>query len=267
MKVLIVGGTGFLGSAIARAAVTKGDEVAVLSRRTASEVGMPDVEILTGHHHDELLQLRGSRFDLVFDTCGYAPDAIDSLLDALGTFEGRYVFISSGSVYGNYRRPKLAEDTDVPRATPEQLAIAKSVPRKNRAEAGAYGKAYGPLKRECECTALERLGDQALILRSGLLVGVGDYTDRLTWWLRRIDIGGPIPIPGPSERPIQFIDVHDATAFAHLGAMSGLHGVYNLTGRPMPMATLLDAARRIAASNAHLVWVDEAKGLSSGLKA
>lgn len=267
MNVLIVGGTGFLGGAIVRVAVAGGDRVTVLSRRTAGEVGMPDVEILTADRHHDLSVLRGRCFDLVFDTCGYAPDAVDGLLQALEPFEGRYVFISSASVYGDYARPKLTEDAAAPRATPEHLVLAASLPWKNRAEASAYGKAYGPLKRECECTALERLGDRALILRSGLLVGAGDYTDRLTWWLRRIDTGGQIPVPGPPERPIQLIDVHDAAAFAYRGAVSGLHGVYNLTGRPMAMAALLDAACRIAASEARLVWIDEDQVISSGIKA
>lgn len=267
MKCLVVGGTGFLGGAIAKACLDAGDEVAVLSRRSAAEVGSAGVKVLTGDRHDDLSALRGRRFDLVFDTCGYAPDAIERLLDALEPFEGRYIFVSSASVYDDFSRPGLAEDVEVPRATPEQLRRAAIIPPNDRANAAAYGDAYGPLKRECECAAIERLGDRALILRSGLLVGAGDYTDRLTWWLRRIDAGGKIPVPGPPERPIQLIDVRDAAAFAARGARHGLTGIYNLTSRPMPMTTLLDSARRISGADAHVVWLDEKQVTSSGIAA
>ena len=266
VKVLVVGGTGFLGSAITREAVARGDDVAVLSRRPARDVAMPGIEILTGDRHDDLSVLRGHRFDLVFDTCGYAPDAIDHLLDALGDFDGRYVFISSASVYGDYSRPGLAEDADVPRATAEQLALTASLPLIDRAQATAYGKAYGPLKRECECVALKRLGHRALILRSGLLVGAGDYTDRLTWWLRRIDEGGRIPVPGPPDRSIQLIDVRDAAAFASLAAAKGLQSIYNVTGRPIPLATILETTARTAGTKPEFCWIDQRQVTASGIK-
>ena len=267
MKILVVGGTGFLGSAIKQACVAAGDEVFVLSRRSQAEVAMADVEILTCDRHHDLSRLQGHQFDLVFDTCAYAPDAVEQLLDALKPFDGRYVFISSASVYGDYSRPRLAEDLEVPRANADHLALASSLPPKDRASATSYGEAYGPLKRECECVAIERLGNRALILRSGLLVGAGDYTDRLTWWLRRLDAGGKIPIPGPPERPIQLVDVRDAAAFAYRGARRGVHGIYNLTSKPIPMMALLDAAKQVCGSNAELFWLDDEKVRASGIKA
>lgn len=267
MRALVVGGTGFLGSAIARACVAAGEDVFLLSRRSSVEVAMPEFELLTGDRHHDLSVLKGNRFDLIFDTCGYTPDAIENLLDAVEPFKGRYVFVSSASVYGDYSRLGLTEDIEVPRATPEHLALAASVPSKDRASAAAYGEAYGPLKRECECAAIERLGDRALILRSGLLVGAGDYTDRLTWWLRRLDAGGQIPIPGPPERPIQLIDVRDAATFAYHGARCRLHGIYNLTSKPVPIASLFDTAMRVGGSNAELIWIDEEKVKASGIKA
>ena len=267
MNILVVGGTGFLGGAIVNTAVLAGHDVTILSRGISAMPHASKIKRLTCDRHQNLCSLYRRQFDAVFDTCAYAPGAVTRLLDALDLSSlNRYIFISSASVYGDYSRSGLSERVPVHSATDEHLALAARLPARDRSSAAAYGSAYGPLKRDCECVALERLGDRALILRSGLLVGAGDYTDRLTWWVRRIDQGGSIAVPGPPDRPIQLIDVCDAAAFALLGVTKELSGIYNLTSRPISMQTLLSTISCVAESVARFSWIDEKLFLSSGLK-
>ena len=184
-----------------------------------------------------------------------------SLLDAVGAGIRRYVVISSISAYGSFTKRGLTEDDPVPDATEEDLAVARGVAAADPASAVAYGASYGPLKRACEQAAAERLGDRATALRAGLLVGAGDYTDRLTWWVRRIDQAEGdrrrVPAPGPSGRPVQLIDVRDAALFALRCADQDLSGVWNVTGRPMPLGDLLGSLIQVAQSQAEIVWIDD----------
>jgi 2'-hydroxyisoflavone reductase len=266
MNVLVVGGTGFLGGAVADAALEEGHRVAIFTR---GQIVNPTVragfETIVGDRHRDLSAVRGRSFDLVVDTCAYAPDAVASLLDALSPTIGRYALVSSVSVYAGFTEPGLTEQAPTSRATPEQLDLARSLPLEQRSDAGSYGTAYGPLKRECELVALDRLGDRALIIRSGLLVGAGDYTDRLTYWVRRVDQGGAIPAPGDPQRLVQLIDVRDAARFIVEGAEKGLGGVFNLTSRPFSMSSLLASCRQVAGSDARFVWCPDEAVLAAGL--
>lgn len=267
MNVLVVGGTGFLGGAVADAALKAGHRVAVFTRgQTANPVIGAGVETIVGDRHSDLSALKGRSFDLVVDTCAFAPEAVAGLLDALSPAIARYALVSSISVYAGFTEPGLKEQAPTSRAAPEQLDLARSLPVEQRSDAGSYGTAYGPLKRECELVALDRLGDRALILRSGLLVGAGDYTDRLTSWVRRVDQGGSIPAPGDPQRLVQLIDVRDAARFIIEGAARGLGGVFNLTGRPLPMSALLDGCRQIAGSDARFVWCPDEAVLAANLE-
>ena len=254
MKVLVVGGTGFLGGAVAADAVAAGHDVTVFTRGLHGRVPSP-AKALVGDRHEDLSAVRGKHFDLVVDTCAFAPEAVVQLLDSISPEVGRYALVSSASVYSDFARPGCDESAPTVRATGEQLAIGRNLPPDQRAKADAYGDAYGPLKREAELAALERLGDRAFILRSGLLVGAGDYTDRLTYWVRRVDLGGRVAAPGDPLRPVQLIDVRDAAAFIVDGASRALSGVFNLTGRPISMSVLLHACQLVSGSSAQLVWM------------
>lgn len=267
MNVLVVGGTGFLGGAVVDAALEAGHRVAIFTRgQTVNPALGAGFETIVGDRHHDLSALRDRSFDLVVDTCAFAPDAVESLLDALFPTIGLYALVSSASVYAGFAEPGLTEQAPTSRATPEQLDLARSLPVERRSSAGSYGTAYGPLKRECELAALERLGDRALVLRSGLLVGAGDYTDRLTSWVRRVDQGGSIPAPGNPQRLVQLIDVRDAARFIVEGAVKGLGGVFNLTGRPLPMSALLDSCHHVAGSDARFVWCPDEAVLAVGLE-
>ena len=265
MKVLVVGGTGFLGGAVAAAAESAGHAVTVFTRGRARPQLRSNVEALIGDRYRDLSTLRGRHFDAIVDTCAFSPDAVNALLDCLSPAIGRYVFVSSTSVYADFSAPNVDEDAPTSRASDEQLTFARSLPIDQRSNAASYGDAYGALKREAELVALSRLGRRALICRSGLLVGAGDYTDRLTYWVRRIDVGGTVPLPGEPERPAQLIDVRDAAGFIVSALERGLDGILNLTGRPFPIADIFEQCREVAGSSARFIWVSERQILAAGL--
>jgi len=261
MKCLIVGGTGFLGGSIVDALVAAGHAVTVLSRGETSRALPKSVQVISADRYGDLSELKLQGFQWVFDTCAYTPDAVHKLLDAVGTPILRYVMVSSISAYGTFEKAQLCESDPAAAASEHDLAVAKAIPAANRTSAFAYGSSYGPLKRSCEIAAIERLGNQATLLRVGLLVGAGDYTDRLTWWVRRIDEARGercrVPAPAPSDRSVQLIDVRDAANFAVLCAIQELGQVWNVTGHSMPLINLLSKVNRVAQSEADLVWVSE----------
>ncbi|PRY92024.1 2'-hydroxyisoflavone reductase [Hasllibacter halocynthiae] len=269
MKSLVIGGTGFLGGAIAEALAARGHEVAVLSRGSTARALPGGIESIRADRHGDLRALEGRRFDWAFDTCAYAPGDVEALLDALGGRLGRYVLASSLSVYGRYDAPGLTEAQEAPGAGPGDLARAAAVPVGERASAAAYGPSYGPLKRACERIAGGRLGARATALRIGLIVGAGDYTDRLTWWVRRLDEAGrgaarALPAPAPPDRPVQVLDVRDAADFAVRSAEGGLGGAWNVTGRPLPMRDLLRAIQAATGSAARIRWCPPAAFAAAG---
>lgn len=266
MRCLVVGGTGFLGGAITDALLDDGHSVAILSRGSTKRTARPEAESIVADRHRSLDALKGHKFDWVFDTCAYAPDVVRSLLDAVDDEIARYCMISSISAYGTFTQPELDETETVPTASLEDYAVASSLPAEQRASAFAYGPSYGPLKRACEIEAQRILGNRATALRVGLLVGAGDYTDRLTWWVRRIDgAEGDFPVPGPRNRLVQLIDVKDAAKFALRSAQAELSGVWNVTGKPQHFSDVIAEIIAATSSNANAVWVSEEAILGAGL--
>lgn len=249
MRLLIVGGTGFLGGATARAGVTAGHPVTVMTRSGKGVAQGADT--LIADREAALPDLRG-QFDAVIDTCGYAPDMVTRLAAALG--DVHYVFVSSISVYDDLSEPGRDETASAPAATNDDLALAAAVPPDQRGMAEPYGASYGRLKRSCEDAASAAFGDRATLIRLGLIVGPGDYTDRFTWWVRRCDQGGVLPVPDPPDRPIQLIDVEDAAAFMMHLAEQGVGGTYNLTGTPMTFDAMLAAIAAETGTAPGLRW-------------
>lgn len=263
-KVLVVGGTGFLGGTIADAALAAGYEVSVLSRGLKA-AEKPGIHYMETDRLGSLERLSGQTFDLVFDSCAFTPNSVKHLLEAIGEGLERYVLISSISVYGDWSKQGLHEDEPVLSASEGDLQHAAKMEQSSKLNAESAEDAYGRLKRACELTAEHLLGERAISLRAGLLIGAGDYTDRMTWWVRRIDQGGRIPVPLPKHRPLQAIDVRDAAAFALKAAHDGRSGIFNLTSEPFTMARLIDAIQSIAASPATPVWLDEKQFVAAGV--
>lgn len=266
---LVVGGTGFLGGAIVDALVERGHRVAVLSRGVTSRSLSEDVEVIEADRHGSLSALKGRHFDWVFDTCAFTPDAVSALLDALDSEPKRYVLASSLSTYGCYDKPGLNEAAEVPEATQDDFERANAVPLEDRGSAVAYGPSYGPLKRACEIVSDQKLGERATALRIGLIVGAGDYTDRLTWWVRRIDEAGrskspTVVAPLATDRPVQVLDVRDAAKFAVRCAEDDLGGIWNVNGDVMAMQDLLNEIHETTASAGQIHWVSADAILDAG---
>jgi 2'-hydroxyisoflavone reductase len=258
LDLLVIGGGVFLGRAVVEAALRDGHRVTVFNRGRSSPAPQAGVEHLVGDRCADLAALRGRRWDAVVDTCAFTPDVAASLLDVIEGSIGRYVFVSSISAYADFSRPP-DEDSPTRSASGEELAMARSIPDERRGNASSYGKAYGPLKRSCEEMAEGRLGDRAIVVRAGVLVGPGDYTDRFTYWVRRIDGGGRVACPGDPGRAVQVIDVRDAAAWMVRAADQGRSGAYNVTGpeQTLSMREMLKTCRQVSGSGAELVWVPE----------
>ena len=270
MKCLVVGGTGFLGGAMVDNLVKVGHDVSVLCRG-GTKRRLPDgVSVIAADRFGRLSAVTDAGpFDWVFDSCAYTPDAVSRLLDAVGPSIARYVVISSISAYGSFGEPALDEDAAVETATADDYTVAAGLAPDQRANAAAYGPSYGRLKRAIELTAAERLGGRATAIRAGLLVGAGDYTNRLTWWVRRLDTAtGPrqrVPAPGPRDRAVQMIDARDCAAFAVDCASRETGGIFNVTGPVMRLDAVLAEIVTATNSEPNLVWVDESRVIDAGV--
>ncbi|MCK4305271.1 MAG: SDR family oxidoreductase [Candidatus Eisenbacteria sp.] len=246
MKLLVLGGTVFLGRHLVGAALVSGHEVTLFNRGQHNPSAFPKLEKLRGDRNGNLEALRGRRWDAVIDTCGYLPRVVRASGKLLADATDHYTFISSLSVYSDLSSLQIDESTPV--GTLEDETVEEIT-----------GETYGPLKALCEQAAEEALPGRVLSIRPGLIVGPHDPSDRFTYWPRRVAQGGEVLAPGRPEREIQFIDVRDLAEWT-LRMIEGHHtGTYNATGpeRPLTMLAFLEACRTASASDARFVWVDQ----------
>ncbi len=254
MKLLIIGGTRFLGRHLVTAALARGHEVTLFNRGNQSI--QADVETIEGDRHTELHKLKGRRWDAVIDTCGHLPRAVRAAAEALSDSVNRYVFISSQNAYANVSVPDIAEDYPLATLTDEQLDQANAIDTKGQPN---YGPLYGGLKALCEQAAQEVMPDRVLVLRPGLIVGPYDYSDRFTYWVVRVAAGGEVLAPGRPERFVQFIDARDLAEWTIVMCERSAAGAYNTHGRPntLTMQGLLDECKSVSESDARFVWASE----------
>ncbi|RKP56842.1 NAD-dependent epimerase/dehydratase family protein [Cohnella endophytica] len=248
MKILILGGTAFLGHHLVHSALKAGHEVTIFNRgRTQTDSGQPfpGVEKLTGDRDGNLDSLKGKRWDAVIDTSAYVPRIARDSARLLADAVDRYVFISTISVYENFLEPGRDEGSPVGKL---EDPASEDV-----------GANYGPLKAACEQAVEEEIPGRALMIRPGLIVGPQDPTDRFTYWPARISKGGTVLAPGKPEAIVQFIDVRDLADWIIRMTEQRRTGVYNATGpaTPMSMFDFLDACVNTIGSDARLQWVDD----------
>jgi 2'-hydroxyisoflavone reductase len=235
MRLLILGGTVFLGRHIAEYALGRGHEVAIFTRGQRNPDLFPAAERLRGDRDGDLSALAGRRWDAVIDTSGYVPRIVRASAEALADRVERYIFISTISVYADYSRVGMAEDGPIGTlADPTVEAIT--------------GETYGPLKALCESSVEAVFPGGALIIRPGLIVGPHDQSDRFTYWPGRVAHGGPVLVPRTLDRAIQIIDVRDLAAWTVRLAEERATGVFNATGpdRTLMMRELFDTCREAA---------------------
>lgn len=249
MRVLVLGGTRFLGRAVVSAALARGDEVTTFTRGVSGSPPAP-VEALHGDRAEEsaLAQLRGRVFDLVVDTCGFVPSVVGAGAAVLADTAEHYVFVSSVNVYPGFPAEPITPRSPLYDCPPDAAAAPEDL--------GAAAS-YGYLKAGCERAVEQYFPRRFTHVRAGLLVGPYDNNGRMQYWLSRIGAGGPVAVPGTPDRGMSLIDVRDLsqwmlTALDHVGA-------YNATG-PADMTTyreLFETAVRVTGSDAELVWVPE----------
>jgi 2'-hydroxyisoflavone reductase len=239
MRILVLGGTLFLGRHVVDAALARGHEVTLFNRGQTRPDLFPDVEKLRGDRDGDLAALAGRDFDAVVDTSGYVPRVVRATIDALGEI-GHYTFVSTMSVY-----------TQESRSLGEDGAIA---PLLEQTEEIRY-ETYGPLKALCEDVVRERF-PAAFVPRPGLIVGPWDKTGRFTYWPKRFAEGGRILAPAPRDAPVQVVDVRDLALWIVQGAESGLAGTFNAVCPTLAMEDVLETCRMVAGTDAEVIWVE-----------
>ena len=241
MKLLIIGGTRFIGRHLVTAALARDHEVTLFNRGNYS--AEPAVETIHGDRHNDgdLAKLRGRRWDVVVDTCGHLPRSVRAAAETLSDSIDRYVFISSQNAYASVSVPGV--DETFPRATltSEQLDQANAIDTSGQP---SYGALYGGLKALSEQAAEEAMPNRVLIIRPGLIVGPHDYTDRFTYWVARVARGGEVLAPGRPERFVQFIDARDLAEWIVNMAEQKAAGIYN-ANRPPEELNDANCARRV----------------------
>ena len=246
MKLLIIGGTVFLGRAVVEEALTQGHEVTLFNRGQSNSMLFPDAEQIHGDRDGGLSALSGRTFDACLDTCGYIPRIVAASAQLLRNAVHTYAFVSSVSVYGEPLPEGTDEDGSL--ATMDDPSIEE-----------VTGESYGPLKALCEREVLAAFGDRALLIRPGLIVGPHDVTDRFTYWPWRAAQGGRMLAPGRPNRPIQFIDVRDLAAWIVRMLAAKSTGVYNAASTPgtFTMASLLQTCCDVSEKPCELIWADD----------
>ena len=235
MRVLILGGTAWLGSTVARYAVAQGHEVTCLARGESGSV--PDgVRLVTGDRDQPgaYRPLVDPGWDLVVDV-SRQPGQVRSALAALADRAERWVFVSSGSVYADHSRPGAGLDTPLLPALEGDEAAPET---------------YGEGKVACEEACRAARGDDVLLARSGLIVGYGDRSDRLGYWPGRFALaqedGGQVLVPERTDRPAQFLDVTDLAGWIVDAGLRGVTGAVDAYGPQRVLGDVLAAAREVA---------------------
>jgi 2'-hydroxyisoflavone reductase len=248
MQILVLGGTKFLGRHVVDAALARGDEVTIFTRGQTNPELYPEVEHLIGDRDGDLGALRGHEWDAVIDTSGYVPRIVRQAAELLRDSVGRYVFVSTVSVYADFSRPI---DETAPTAELEDPATEN------------VEENYGALKAACERVLDDVYGDRVTHVRAGLIVGPHDPTDRFTYWPRRLAEGGDVLAPGDPDAPVQLVDARDLGAWMLELAERGPGGPLNATGPAEPI-TMRQALERMG-GDVTLHWVDDQTLLDEGV--
>ena len=267
-SLLILGGTQFLGRAVAQEAVRRGARVVVVHRGeheppagvTALRVDRTD-PVAWARVSGELTALAAShdneRWDVVVDTWSGDPGAVRRAAATLRPSADRYVYVSTRSVYA----------WPAPDGADEDAALV-DLPAHALSDAPAAELSYAESKLAAEIAVESAFGQQALILRVGMLVGPCENTGRLLWWLARMARGGVVPVPGPPDLDWQYIDARDLADWLLTAAAGGLHGTFDAVGRPggTTTAELLQLCAEVTGGGATLRWLDPAAFAAAGVQ-
>ncbi|HEV3216399.1 MAG TPA: NAD-dependent epimerase/dehydratase family protein [Vicinamibacterales bacterium] len=259
MRLLIVGGTIFLGRHLVEAAIARRHGVTIFNRGRHNPDLYPEIEKLRGDRTGDLSALGGRRFDAVIDTCGYVPSDVRRTAGLLRDAAAHYTFISSVSVYASFDPAGTGEEAPISEISRDQVIEAEGIPAGDRATAPIYAELYGALKGLCEKAAEEAMPGRVLNVRPGLIAGPHDPSDRFTYWVRRVADGGRVLAPGKPDRRVRVIDARDLAEWIVLMVERGQTGIYNATGAEdhLTMKGMLETCRAVSSSDARFVWTAE----------
>lgn len=250
MRLLVIGGTIFLGRHLVSLALAAGHQVTTLNRGSVNLPEQVHVERLLADRNGDLSVLQGRTFDAVIDTCAYHPDTVYRSLSALSGSVGNYVLISTVSTFGDFSEIALCEESPI-----------------KYTQLGEQGD-YGSLKADCELVVTNLMPERSLIIRPGLIAGPYDPTDRFTYWPARFARGGKVAVPDRLERPVQFIDVRDLASWVLARTEAQARGIYIATGPQdrLTIGDVMDACLRTARTDAEMVRVEDAVLLKADVK-
>jgi 2'-hydroxyisoflavone reductase len=245
MKLLVMGGTQFLGRHVVEVALATGHRVTLFNRGQTNPHLYPDVEKLTGDRAADLSALLGRTWDVVVDTSGYVPRVVRASAELLASSASYYVFVSSLSVYRDFS------------ARVDESAAVGTMDDETVEE--VTGETYGPLKALCERAVEESFPGRSLIVRAGLIVGPYDPLNRFPYWLKRIPQGGEVLAPGSPAHPVQLIDARDLAGWILRCAEARVSGVFNATGpaTPLTLGDVLSTVAAVTDSHPRFVWVSD----------
>ncbi|HEY2709222.1 MAG TPA: NAD-dependent epimerase/dehydratase family protein [Caulobacteraceae bacterium] len=255
LRILILGGTGFIGPHQVRYALARGHTVTLFNRGREPDAWGGQVEQLIGDRNTgDLKALEGGQWDVCIDNPTTLPFWVRDAGKVLAGKVGHYIFVSTISVYASNATPHADETA----------AVLPYVGADPMAETGATlaaskGALYGPLKAVSEAEAGRQFGAATTIVRPGLIVGPGDETDRFTYWPVRIAQGGDVAAPGDGRDPVQIIDARDLSEWIIRMAEDRKLGVFNADGpaRELSMAAMLAGTATAIGASPKLVWIPE----------
>jgi 2'-hydroxyisoflavone reductase len=256
MRVLIIGGTAFVGRHIAQAAVDAGHEVTLFHRGQTGADLFPQATHLTGNRDEDLSALSGDiaargSYDATIDVCAYFPRQVRTLAATLGAGPGqdgqggRYIYISSVSAYS----------PSVPAGFDEGAPLADCL---DEDATEITNENYGGLEAACERVAAEQFGPTATIIRPTFVIGPYDRSYRFPWWVDRLARGGTVLAPGSPDDPIQLIDARDQGSWIVSLLERDIHGTFHSVGQEPPygFGQMLEAiAGEVAPAGTKLAWV------------
>jgi 2'-hydroxyisoflavone reductase len=253
-KILVLGGTAFLGPHFVRLTQAAGHTVTLFNRGKTNPELFKDLEQLRGDREKgELDALKGRTFDAIVDTSGYVPAHVEATAKLFADTAAHYQFISTISVYGAFgdRPDTIDEATEVATVGDDDVAKVSTIRQSM--------SFYGPLKARCEAAAAAAMPGRVCTIRPGLIVGPGDTSDRFTWWPVRIDRGGEVLAPGDRDGHVQFLDVRDLAAWMLHCLEQNVTGVHNATGFAgrTSMQEVLGACKCATSTPVELVWASE----------
>jgi len=243
MRLLVIGGTRFVGRHLVEAALAAGHDV-TLVHRSATTL-FPSARHVLADRNEDLSALANGEWDATVDVCAYLPGQVRSLAAALGDHGGHHVLVSSVSVYAEPPGPDGDEDSALLPVAGEDVDEVTDT-------------TYGPLKVACERAAATAYGDRLAVVRPTYVVGPNDRTGRYPWWIRRMARGGQVLAPGAPEDPAQVVDVRDLADFQLRLATGQVAGVFNAVRPTLPWSGLLEATAAVAPAGTALTWVDAA---------